>query len=138
MVLTLGSYLVIIYCSGAQIRELNICAEFMERGPDDDGQAALPPWVTALPKSYLSPMVVTTAASAAATVKATKLGPGSSLAKLGPWAPWVAQTCGCVPDHQASYSLSGLHALGLEPTTHSAVWYLYCSHTCSIVPSDFS
>lgn len=107
--------------------------------PDDDGQAALPPWVTALPKSFLSPMVMTTAAAAAAaTVTATKLGPGPSLATLGPVAPWIAQTCACVPDHQASYSLSGLHALGFEPTTHSAVWYLYCSHTCSIVPSVFT
>lgn len=55
-----------------------------------DGQAGLPPWVMAPPKSFLSPVAVTAAASAAvsaaaaAAVTTTKLGPGPSLAAVGP------------------------------------------------------
>lgn len=88
-----------------------------------DGQAVLPPWVTALPKPFLSPRAVTAAASASATVTPTS---------LGLVAPWMAQTCGCVPDRQASCSVSGLCALEPEPTLHSAAWCLDCSHTASL------
>lgn len=53
---------------------------------------------------------MTAAASAAATVTATSLGPGPSLAVLGLVTFLMAQTCGCVPDYQASCSVSGLCA----------------------------
>lgn len=72
----------IIYCTGAQIREFSAGAECIGSALMLDGQAGLPAWVAALPRPFPLLTVVTT--SAAAAVTATSLGPGLSLARLGP------------------------------------------------------
>ena len=74
--------LCVIYRPGAPVRELNICQRAYGWALMMDGQAGLPPWVAALPKSFPSLTVVTPSAAAAVTV--TSRGPGLSLARLGP------------------------------------------------------
>lgn len=120
---SVGSPFVIIYCAGAQVGELNICADSTGVGCDDR-------WTSCPPTMGHGPPQV------------LPLSQGRDRCcfccchchtpSLGLVAPWMVQTCGCVPERQASCSVSGLCALEPEPTGHSAAWYLDCSHTASL------
>lgn len=134
---TVGSYFVIIYCSGAQVQELNICVDSTGMGSDDGRTSWLPTWVTALPKSFPSLMAVT-ARFCRCHCHGHQSGPSSQSCHVGAfWHPGLPRR-GCVPDCQASCSLLGLRALRPEPPSGSAACCLYCSHTCFIVPSRFT